>query len=76
MRAFFVNNEIYMAFLLNSQAQGVSGKINKLPKHHGAGPNAAACKMSVVSFALAVIFIIRLFITSVFRVPKLVIFAP
>jgi len=41
-RAFFVNNEIYMAFLLNSQAQGVSGKMNKLPKHHGAGPNAAA----------------------------------
>jgi len=28
------------------------------------------CKMSVVSFALAVIFIIRLFSTSVFRVPK------
>jgi len=27
------------------------------------------CKMSVVSFALAVIFIIRLFSTSVFRVP-------
>jgi len=27
--------------------------------------------MSVVSFALAVIFIIRLFSTSVFRVPKL-----
>jgi len=25
-RAFFVNNEIYMAFLLNSQAQGVFGK--------------------------------------------------
>jgi len=25
-RAFFVNNEIYMAFLLNPQAQGVSGK--------------------------------------------------
>jgi len=25
-RALFVNNEIYMAFLLNSQAQGVSGK--------------------------------------------------
>jgi len=25
-RAFFVNNEIDMAFLLNSQAQGVSGK--------------------------------------------------
>jgi len=25
-RAFFVNNEIYMAFLLNSQAQGLSGK--------------------------------------------------
>ena len=25
-RAFFVNNEIYMAFLMNSQAQGVSGK--------------------------------------------------
>jgi len=27
-----------MAFLLNSQEQGVSGKINKLTKHHGAGP--------------------------------------
>jgi len=26
--------------------------------------------MSVVSFALAVIFIIRLFSTSIFRVPK------
>jgi len=26
MRAFFVNNEILMAFLANSQAQGVSGK--------------------------------------------------
>jgi len=26
-----------MAFLLNSQAQGVSGKMNNLPKHHGAG---------------------------------------
>jgi len=25
-KAFFVNNEIYMAFLLNSEAQGVSGK--------------------------------------------------
>ena len=30
------------------------------------------CKISVVSFALAVIFIIRLFSTSVFRVPKLI----
>ena len=29
------------------------------------------CKMSVVSFALAVIFIIRLFSTSVFRVPNI-----
>jgi len=26
-----------MAFLLNSQAQGVSGKMNNLPKHHGPG---------------------------------------
>ena len=26
-----------MAILLNSQAQGVSGKMNNLPKHHGAG---------------------------------------
>jgi len=25
-RAFFVDNEIYLAILLNSQAQGVSGK--------------------------------------------------
>jgi len=31
-----------MAFLLNSQAQGVSGKMNNLPKQHRAGPNAAA----------------------------------
>jgi len=31
-----------MAFLLNYQAQGVSGKMNNLPKRHGAGPNAAA----------------------------------
>jgi len=29
------------------------------------------CKMSVVSFALAVIFIIRLFSTSVFRIPNI-----
>jgi len=36
-RAFFVDNEIYMAFVLNSQAQGVSGNMNNLPKHHGAG---------------------------------------
>jgi len=28
-RAFFVNNVIYMAFLLNSQAQGVSSKNEK-----------------------------------------------
>jgi len=27
-----------MAFLLNSQAQGVSGKMNNLLKHHGARP--------------------------------------
>jgi len=27
-----------MAFLLNSQAQGVSGKMNQLPKHHARGP--------------------------------------
>jgi len=27
-----------MVFLLNSQAQGVSGKMNNLTKHHGAGP--------------------------------------
>jgi len=30
------------------------------------------CKMSVVSFALAVVFIIRLFSTSAFRVPKFI----
>jgi len=29
------------------------------------------CKMSVVSFALAVVFIIRLFSTSAFRVPTM-----
>ena len=32
------------------------------------------CKMSVVSFALAVVFIIRLFSTSAFRVPKFLFF--
>jgi len=31
-----------MAFVLNSQPQGASGKMNNLPKHHGAGPDAAA----------------------------------
>jgi len=31
----------FMAFLLNSQAQGVSGKMNNLPKHHGAEPPKA-----------------------------------
>jgi len=31
-----------MAFILNSKAQGVSGKMNNLPNHYGAGPNAAA----------------------------------
>jgi len=29
-----------MTFLLNSQAQGVSGKMNNLPKHHGAEARA------------------------------------
>jgi len=47
-RAFFVNNEIYMAFLLNSQAQGVSGKMNKLPKHHGAGPQRRGTQCSCI----------------------------
>jgi len=37
-RAFVVNNEIYMVFLLNSQAQNVSGKMNNLSKHHARGP--------------------------------------
>ena len=31
-----------MAFLLNTQAQVVSGKTDNLPKHNGAEPNAAA----------------------------------
>jgi len=39
---FFVNNEIYMAFLLNYQAQGASGKNGQSTKHRVAGPNAAA----------------------------------
>ena len=46
-RAFFVINEIYMAFVLNSQAQGVSGKMNILPKHHGAGPPEARGPMQL-----------------------------
>jgi len=36
-----------MAFLLNSQAQGVSGKMNNLPKHHGAGPQEARGPMQL-----------------------------
>ena len=46
-KAFFVNNEIYMALLLNSQAQGVSGKMNNLPKHHGTGPPEARGPMQL-----------------------------
>jgi len=36
-----------MAFLLNSQAQGVSGKKNNLPKHHGVGPPEARGPMQL-----------------------------
>jgi len=36
-----------MAFLLNSQAQGVSGKMNNLLKHHGAGPPEARGPMQL-----------------------------
>jgi len=43
----FVNNEIYKPFLLNSQAQGVSGKMNNLPKHHGAGSPEARGPMQL-----------------------------
>jgi len=36
-----------MAVLLNSQAQGVPGKMNNLPKHHGAGPPEARGPMQL-----------------------------
>jgi len=36
-----------MAFLLNYPAQGVSGKMNNLPKHHGAGPPEARGPMQL-----------------------------
>ena len=37
------NNEIYKPFLLNFRAQGAYlAKMDNLPKHHGAGPNAVA----------------------------------
>jgi len=36
-----------MAFLLNSPAQGVSGKMNNLPKHHSAGPLEARGPMQL-----------------------------
>jgi len=36
-----------MVFLLNSQAQGVSGKMNNLPKHHGAGHPVARGPMQL-----------------------------
>jgi len=39
---FFVNNEIYIVFLLNSQAQGVSGKNEQSTQRHGVGPNVTA----------------------------------
>jgi len=47
MRAIFVNNVIYMAFLLNFQAQGAFGKMNNLPKRHGAGPPEARGPMQL-----------------------------
>jgi len=47
-RAFFVNNEIYMAFLLNSQAQGVSGKMNNRPKHHAWCPQRRRAQCSCI----------------------------
>jgi len=37
-----------MAFLLNSQAQGVSGKMNSLRKHHGAGSQRRGAQCSCV----------------------------
>jgi len=36
-----------MAFVLKSQAQDVSGKMNNLPKHHGAGPPEARGPMQL-----------------------------
>jgi len=36
-----------MAFLVHSQAQGVSGEMNNLPKHHGAGPPEARRPMQL-----------------------------
>jgi len=36
-----------MAFLLNSQAQGASDKMNNLPKHHGARPPEARGPMQL-----------------------------
>jgi len=47
-REFFVNNEIYMAFLLNYPAQGVSGKMNNLPKHHARGPQRRGAQCSCI----------------------------
>jgi len=43
-----VNNEIYIAFLLNSKAQSVSGKMNNLPKHHSAGPPEEGAQCSCI----------------------------
>ena len=37
-----------MAFLLNSQVQGVSGEMNNLPKHHGAGPQRRGAQCSCI----------------------------
>jgi len=47
-RAIFVNNIIYLAFLLNSQAPGASGKNEHLPKHHGARPQRCGAQCSCI----------------------------
>jgi len=39
-----------MAFLLNSEAQGVFSKINNLPKHHGARPQRRRAQCSCIGY--------------------------
>jgi len=48
MRAFFVNNENYLAFLLNSQAQGLYGEINDLPNTMARGPQRRGAQCSCI----------------------------
>jgi len=61
---------MFQKFVGVSVARQHSLNIHKFPVYHLVG-TGNVCNMPFVSFALAVIFVIRLFSISAFRVPKL-----